>query len=55
MPPGGSLVLAASATPSRERFEAFRAAGEPVPVTGPWTLRFVKGGPRLPSAARSNA
>ena len=50
MPAGGSLVVAASAPPLGERFESFRAAGESVPVAGPWTLRFVKGGPSVPPA-----
>jgi hypothetical protein len=49
IPPGGSLVVAASATPARERFESYRAAGSPVAIAGPWTLRFLKGGPALPS------
>ena len=49
IPAGGSLVVADSPTPPREAFDAFRPAGEPVAVPGPWTLRFLKGGPSLPS------
>ena len=46
---GGSLIVAESPTSSRETFDAFRAAGEPIAVAGPWTVAFVKGGPRLPA------
>jgi hypothetical protein len=49
MPAGGSLVLAESPAPARESFDAFRAAGESMAVTEPWTVRFVEGGPSLPS------
>jgi alpha-L-rhamnosidase len=46
---GGSLIVAESPTPGRETFDVFRTAGESVPIGGPWTVTFVKGGPRLPS------
>jgi hypothetical protein len=49
IPPGGSLILAESPAPARTSFESYRAAGEAVVVRGPWTVRFLKGGPRLPS------
>ncbi len=49
IPAGGSLIVAESPAPADETFDAFRAAGEPVAVAGPWTVRFIKGGPRLPS------
>ncbi|HET7217233.1 MAG TPA: glycosyl hydrolase, partial [Vicinamibacterales bacterium] len=49
MPPGGSLILAESPAPSRSSFESYRTAGDPIAVAGPWTVRFLKGGPRLPS------
>jgi hypothetical protein len=49
IPEGGSLVVAESLSPAGGTFDAFRSAGEPVAVSGPWTLRFLKGGPRLPS------
>ena len=49
MPAGASLIVAESPAAADETFDAFRAAGEPVAVAGPWTVRFLKGGPRLPS------
>jgi hypothetical protein len=49
IPAGGSLVIAESPARSQETFDAFRAAGEPIPIAGPWTISFLKGGPRLPS------
>ncbi len=54
VPPGGSLLVAEAEAPARERFESYRAAGEPVPIAGPWTVSFTKGGPTLP-ASRSIA
>jgi hypothetical protein len=49
IPPGGSLIVAASPAPARETFDNYLADGESVPVAGPWMLRFTKGGPSLPS------
>ena len=49
IPAGGSLILAESPATDRASFEAYRAAGEPSAVPGPWAVRFLKGGPRLPS------
>ena len=49
MPAGASLIVAESPVSADETFDAFRAAGEPVMVGGSWTVRFLKGGPRLPS------
>ena len=54
IPIGGSLLVAAANAPAREAFESYRAAGDAVPIAGPWTLRFTKGGPTLP-ASRSIA
>lgn len=48
IPAAGSLILAESPAAVGERFDAFRAAGEAIAVQGPWTVRFRKGGPRLP-------
>jgi hypothetical protein len=48
IPAGGSLLIAQSAESTSAMFDVVRPAGPPVPISGPWTLRFVKGGPRLP-------
>ena len=48
IPAGGSLLIAESSGSTGEMFDVVRASGQPVPIGGPWTLRFVKGGPRLP-------
>ena len=45
IPPGGSLVVAAAAAPARERFENYQAAGEAMPIAGPWTLTLHQGRP----------
>ena len=45
---GSSLIITEAPAAANERFDAFRAAAEPVVVAGPWTVRFVKGGPNLP-------
>jgi len=49
IPPGGSLIVGESPAPVREAFDAFRPAAASVPIDGPWTVVFVKGGPRLPA------
>jgi alpha-L-rhamnosidase len=49
MPAGGSLIVAESTAIPRTSFESYRPAGDPIRLDGPWTLRFVEGGPRLPS------
>jgi hypothetical protein len=49
IPAGESLIVAESPASGRQSFDAFRAAAEPVVIDGPWTVRFLKGGPRLPS------
>jgi hypothetical protein len=36
----------------RETFDTHRAAGAAVDVAGPWTIRFLKGGPTLPASQR---
>ena len=48
LPAGSSLIVAESPGSVRETFDTHRAAGEPVDVAGPWTVRFLKGGPTLP-------
>ncbi len=52
IPAGGSLIVAESPSPAGEAFDMFRAAGDSSAVAGPWTVRFLKGGPRLPSRHR---
>jgi hypothetical protein len=49
IPAGGSLIVAESPTGVREAFDVFRPSAAAVPISGPWTVAFVKGGPRLPS------
>ena len=49
VPAGGSLIVAESPAPAREMFDSFRAAGEPIDVAGPWSVRFLTGGPSLPA------
>ena len=48
LPAGSSLIVAESPGSVRETFDTHRAAGAPVDVAGPWTVRFLKGGPNLP-------
>jgi alpha-L-rhamnosidase len=48
VPAGGTLIVAASPSIARERFESYRVHGPSVQLSGPWTVRFVKGGPTLP-------
>ena len=48
IPAGGSLLLATAPTARPERYESYEPAGEPREISGPWTVRFVKGGPVLP-------
>jgi hypothetical protein len=52
IPAGGSLIVAESPGRVDEAFELFRAAGEPQDLSGPWTVRFLKGGPSLPPLRR---
>jgi hypothetical protein len=54
MPAGGSLILAELPAPARGPFEAYRAAGAAVAVVGPWTVRFLEGGPSLPPPGSLN-
>jgi hypothetical protein len=49
VPPGGSLIVGESPSPAPRAFDAYRRAGESVPVAGPWAVSFVKGGPTLPA------
>ncbi len=49
LPPGGSVIVAESPSRARGDFDAYRTAGEPAPVSGPWTIAFLKGGPALPA------
>jgi hypothetical protein len=48
--PGESLVVMAGSAPAREDYPSYRAAGSAVEIQGPWTIRFVTGGPALPAA-----
>ncbi len=48
IPAGSSLIVAESPGSVRETFDTYRVAGDPVDVAGPWTVRFLKGGPNLP-------
>ncbi len=52
--PGESLVLRTleSRPITGPAWRVPRAAGEPVPLEGPWELRFLTGGPQLPPPAR---
>jgi hypothetical protein len=45
---GQSLVVATAARAVGEPFRAFEPAGPPNEVRGPWTIKFIKGGPTLP-------
>ena len=48
IPPGGSLLVTTSAAPAPAMFPVYDPDGSPVSVAGPWTIRFVTGGPTLP-------
>ena len=48
LPAGESLIVVVGADASAETHRVYAAAGEPSPVSGPWTVRFVSGGPTLP-------
>lgn len=48
LPPGGSLIVAESPAPVRQAIDVYLAAGNTIDIPGPWTVRFLKGGPRLP-------
>jgi hypothetical protein len=52
IPAGGSLIVAESPGRADAVFDVYRVAGESVEVAGPWTVRFLKGGPSLPSQRR---
>jgi hypothetical protein len=52
IPPHGALIVAASPSVVRERFDSYRAIGESRTIAGPWSVRFVKGGPTLPAERR---
>ncbi len=47
--PGDSLVVAAGRPSSGDRYEFFAPAGPSIAIPGPWSLRFVSGGPSLPA------
>jgi hypothetical protein len=48
IPAGGSLIVAESPIAPPASFDAYRTAGDAVPVAARWTVRFLEGGPRLP-------
>lgn len=49
VPAGGSLIVAESPAAARASFGAYRPGGEAMAISGPWTVRFLAGGPRLPA------
>jgi hypothetical protein len=48
IPGGGSLIVAAARQATERPFRFYSTAGTPVTIGGPWSVRFVKGGPSLP-------
>lgn len=48
IPAQESLIVATAARPARDRFEFYRADGQPTSIGSQWSVRFVKGGPALP-------
>ena len=50
LPAGESLVLSTGAIGAHGAVPTATVAGTPIPVEGPWGLRFVAGGPTLPAA-----
>jgi arylsulfatase A-like enzyme len=54
---GGSLVIATHAGDDRvgESYPYVEPAGAPLVVEGPWTVRFVRGGPELPAETTTSA
>jgi hypothetical protein len=49
LPVRGSLLLAPSPAAEGTRYETYEPAGTPLDISGPWTVRFAKGGPTLPT------
>ena len=49
IPPKSSLIVATRSTPAGRRFPTFEPAGPSIAVRGPWQVRFVAGGPDLPT------
>jgi alpha-L-rhamnosidase len=50
IPAGGSIIVRTTGGQTGEAYPDFVPAGTPVAVAGPWTVRFVAGGPTLPAA-----
>ncbi len=50
LPAGESLIVAATLRPHDDPYDFYTSAGAPAPITGPWRVTFVKGGPALPAA-----
>ena len=50
IPAGGSLIVATARQTADVPYEFYSPAGTPVAIGGPWSVRFVKGGPSLPAA-----
>jgi hypothetical protein len=50
IPPGGSLLVAPSSVSGGNRYESYESAGTSLEISDPWMVRFLKGGPTLPSA-----
>ena len=56
LPPGGEMLLRTLDAPvTGERWPYLGATGEAIAVGGPWTLRFVSGGPTLPEEMKLEA
>jgi hypothetical protein len=49
LPVDGSMIIASAARATRDEYPVFRPAGPAVAIGGPWTVRFVKGGPDIPA------
>jgi hypothetical protein len=52
IPAGGSLIVASARQPAATSYDFYTPAGAPVTIGGPWSVRFIKGGPSLPAARR---
>jgi hypothetical protein len=46
--PGESLIIAASRRAANDRYPVYLPRGERWTIPGPWSVRFMKGGPTLP-------
>lgn len=54
--PGASCILKTFPSTARgRRHEYFQSAGEPIPLEGEWSVKFVAGGPELPPDLRTKS